>query len=743
MRAAGPLDDRIPQESVVYVGWAGSEALQGQYANSNLKGVVDASSARKFIAEQLPKLIEQAGGRDPAAAAKIAMLKTVLGVVWKHPTAFYFCPMEFANPGRPEFRFGLVCDAGEDGKAVLDLINEMLAQNPPPPDMPIRAAQEGTLVSMTFGKADMAEDRRRGGGLAAAPSYVKAMNHVKTANAAFAVYVDVAQLVAMVNDGIAKTPGPPEMKAHVPVVIDALGLNSFTQIAVTSGFDGKGWSKQAFIGVSGPHKGVLTLFADQPVSDGALAIVPKDAAMFAVGKVDLEKIFAEARSAMGSIDEGMRRQFDEGLARASQQIGLNIEQDFIAPLGDEWIIYRAPNEDVGGYSVALVQKVRDGDRLAKTIAAVEGMINDKAQGRFKIDKTTVSKMEVSSVSFLQYSAAWTVRNGYLYVSSLDGIAGAVKQVENKLPSIVENEMYKAAMARLPQGIKPTSISYSNPAKLYPELRRTLLGLLPLARAAGVDLPGDLLPDTADITPFLTPGAQVTWWDAEGLHGMRREAFPGVQIIGGNPSGMSVAALAAGGLAVALPATAKARTNAQRVVDATDLRAIVQGCAVYAASNNDNLPDDLAKLVAEDMLPPRALVSPLTENKPLEMTPGLSQLAKADPVKFSETVAAHCDFIYLGKGTRMVNMRAASSMVLAYTKPSPKSSEGINLAFYDGHIAYYRLGELDEAFRQTNTYRQGQGLPPVDVQDIIRQCRGGMPAAPTPSPATAPAGRGRP
>jgi hypothetical protein len=230
------------------------------------------------------------------------------------------------------------------------------------------------------------------------------------------------------------------------------------------------------------------------------------------------------------------------------------------------------------------------------------------------------------------------------------------------------------------------------------------------------------------------------------------AFPGVQVIGGNPSGTSVAAIAAGGMAVALPAMANARGNARRVVDATDLRAITQYCAIYAAGNKDNLPDDLAQLVVDNSvtmrngqpggLPPKLLASPLTGTKPLEMTPELAQLAKSDPAKFAETVAAHCDFIYLGKGTRMTNMPLASQMVLVYGKPGPHSPDGINVGFYDGHISFYRLSGLEEAFSQTNAYRQAQGLPPIDVQDIIKKCTAGATAAPAQSPA-APAGRGRP
>lgn len=60
---AGALDDRVPADAIFYAGWSGTETLQASYANSNLKGILDASIAKEFIEKQLPKLIEQAGSR--------------------------------------------------------------------------------------------------------------------------------------------------------------------------------------------------------------------------------------------------------------------------------------------------------------------------------------------------------------------------------------------------------------------------------------------------------------------------------------------------------------------------------------------------------------------------------------------------------------------------------------------------------------------------------------------------------
>ncbi len=743
-RAAGPLDTQVPSDALAYMGWAGADALQAQYGQSNLKAIVSASAARDFIAQQLPKLITRAGQEDAQAPEIIAKVQTGLGIAWRHPTAFYFSPVDLSNPQRPEFRMGLLCDAGADAKALADLLNETIAKNPPPQEVPVHVSQEGALVSMTIGKAETAETRQRGGGLGAVPEYVQAMAKVQQTNAAFAVYVDMRRVLAMVGDGLEKIPNvPPEARVKVPAVIEALGLNGLTQMALASGFDGKEWSDRAFTGVKGPHKGILAMVDGPPLSEAMLAVVPKDAAAFQASKLDLHKVFLQLRDVVGTVDPNAQRELDRALSLGSQQIGMDIEADILAPLGDEWVMYRAPLSDAGGLSMAAVTKLKDGEKFTRTLAAAEELINRLGQGRFKIERTTEQKIDVSSVSYLTYSVAWTVRNGYFYVSTIDGIAGAVKQVEGKLPGIAESDLYKQAMAKLPKlpaGAKPMALSYSNPAKLYPELRRGLLGLLPLARAAGVDLPSNLLPDTADILQNLTPGASAAWWDADGMHQAGHTAFPGAQVIGGSPGGPAVVAMAAAGTAILLPSLGRAREMSQRTVDAANLKAITSGCFIYAAAHNDTQPDDLARLVLDGTIPTQVLTNPQKGTPPLVLTPADRQLGTRDFAKFAEEVAAHCDYVYLGAGTKVAGMPNASMMVLAYGKPGPHTREGLNVAYYDGHIEFDRWGTMEEQFARTNTYRKSHGLPEVDVGALMRAA--GVSVRPVaPRPTSMPARRG--
>jgi prepilin-type processing-associated H-X9-DG protein len=247
-------------------------------------------------------------------------------------------------------------------------------------------------------------------------------------------------------------------------------------------------------------------------------------------------------------------------------------------------------------------------------------------------------------------------------------------------------------------------------------------LLPLARAAGVNLPTGLLPDPDSVAEFMTPGARVSWYDASGVHQAGRSAFPGAELIGGNPGGSTVVMGVAVGAAVALPALARARTQATVAVDATNLKGISIACLMYS-NDKGKMPDDFAQLVAAGTLQPRMLVGARTGTPPLVMTPELEKLAKDDPAKFAEQVAEHCDFVYLGKGSSIATDAAS---VLAYDKPGPWASNGLNLAFGDGHVEFVNWGGMDSAFQATNESLKKRGVPAVDVQGLLRQAGAAAP-----------------
>ncbi len=725
VRGAGPLDERVPGDAMAYVGWAGADALAEQYANSNAKAILEASSARAFVTGQFGRFLAAAHGRATGAEKSIERVQKVADMAWHRPTAFYFCPVDFSNPNMPVMRLGLMCDAGAEAGTLVDVLKAIVATDPPPAELTAHIVQDGGVVIMTFGQADSAEELKKGGGLAAVPAYQAAMAKAKHAAPAIAAYADAQKGIAMMHDALAKIPNVPlEVKEHMLGTAEALGLTSLTQAAMTCGFEGKGWSQQMFIGVNGPRRGLLALMDGSPLSDGAIAAVPKEASVFSAWKFDLPKVLSEMRNIVSKVNPESQKALDRALAQGSRQLGVNIEESLIAPLGDEWVFYRGPISEDEGSSYALVHTLRDGGIFAKALGALETRINENAgRSPFKIEKVVTGKVEVSTVALAQFSMAWAVKNGRLYVSTLAGIAGAVKQVESQLPSIKENALYLAARAQLPAEVKPLSIGYANPAKMYPELRRLALGVIPLARQGGLDIPRDLLPDADEISPYLTPGASMAWWAADGLHGAGRSAFPGAELLSGQQVGPMLAGSLAVGAANFLPRAAQGPGVEPQVVDAANLRVIAQSALVYAIDHKDQLPDSLATLVAEGMISPRELKSRRARTPALEMTPELQQLGRDDFAKFSEQLEQHTDFVYLGKGMKS---DTDAALILAYEKPGMYARDGLNLAFKDAHVEFVPWRAMEETFKKTNEHLRKNQLPPVDVKDLMARSGVGLP-----------------
>jgi hypothetical protein len=404
--------------------------------------------------------------------------------------------------------------------------------------------------------------------------------------------------------------------------------------------------------------------------------------------------------------------FEKSLAAAKAEIGVDIEKDLIATLGNEWINYRGPT---GTHPFVLVHKLKDAATFSKTLEILAEKVNAAAGGKFQVEKLDAGTMEVTGIRLPQITIAWTVRGDYFYASTLEGITSAVEQVEKKGDPITLNPDFVKVLAALPQQ-KWMSLTYSEPATLYPGLYGAAMGLSAVARMRGLDLPGDLLPNPDRVAPFMPPGGSVSWMDADGLHMMGRSAFPGAGIVSGEVSAPMAVGVAAMGTAILLPSLAKSRELAGRSLDAANLRGICNSAVIYSAEHNDALPDHVGRLLLEGM-GPKLLVSKRSGTKPLEMTDELKKLGETDFDAFCKKVDEHCDFVYLGKGMKS---ETDASIVLAFEKPGAWNHDGINLAFQDVHVEYTKWKSVPDVLKTTNEYLKKNNLTEVDIDALMKQ-----------------------
>jgi len=731
---AQALAERVPDDALIYVGWLGTDKLTLPYEGSHLKAVLDATTMRKFMSVSLPKLLDKAVDQGNMPQAEI--LKDVLevgNVMVRYPTALYVGPMELKMRDGPQVKMALVCVAGADAEKVEREIKGILEKtgvgaggdgmDRPGGPPPVAVKREGMSVVLTVGKlpADTVAMLTGHGGannLAAAKEFTAAVGQVQK-DAALTCYVSVPEIVKTVDRGAAMVGTADE--ARWAKIRDGLNLGAFGAVVVTSGFDGKDWMSQGFVGLKGPRTGLATLLDAKAVSEGTLKVVPQGATFVAAGRFDASRFVNELVSVVGKVDEGSQAEMEDGFKQVGQLLSADLRKDVLPALGDEWVIYTAPT--VGGsgmMGVTMVNQLKNADVLTKTIDTAEkaaaAMLAQQQQRRrpfepnFTPQRALVGGMEVHYINFIMVSPSWAVKDGNLVVSLMpQAVPSAFEQIRPGNKSILDNEAFIAMRKRL-GAPAASSIQFIDLPRTAPDSYAMLSMVVGVANMfAGPEAEPGMLPPLSRLLPELSPAGSAAWTDEAGWHFKAVSPFPGAEVFGGQQMGSMGMASPALMAAVLLPSLGKSRELANRAQDAANLTGIAKSCVIYSVDQGDKMPEHLAQLVAANMISPKSLVTKWSGTTPLAITEEQQKKMDADKENGWKVIAkdleAHCDYVYLGKGTKNTT---DSSQVLIYDKPLPGRREGINIAFYDCHVEWTRTGFAD-LFKATNELRRDAKL----------------------------------
>jgi len=703
------LAERMPGDAVAFAQWAGADALKGQYAGSNLQGIVDASSLPAVLEKQLTEMTIP--GREKKGLSDQEHL--LLGAVWKYPGAWSVLPMDgtpVAKGAEMVPRVVYLLDAGADADAVAAAVTGELAElRKDSPEMPeVTVKKYDTVVALVIGKLSAQEEGALSGGkdsLAKTEFFTKGSAEFRK-DAAINVLVDGRKVIAAVEDAMAKDAAMADTdKAMAKKVIDVLGVRGLTTLSYSAGFEGKEWAEKTLIGMGKERKGVLTLVDVKPLEEAFLGAIPKDTASVNIWRLDLARAFKEFRAGMAEVDPAAAKDFDQQLKKANAGAGIDIEKDFLAPLGDVMALYRIGSAGDKQASFAFIHPLRD----AKTMSETVDTLSTLAGALIKINNEEVAGAKVWTVENPQVPLSVAIAGERLVVCSrleLDDVLGQFKAKT----SIVDRPEFAALRKALPQaGIQ--ALDFVDMKAVYGQSEAGIKELAKSAGEQGLDLPEDAVPDVEAIGKFLTPGMSVAWTDEAGYHLEGRCAFPGAGIIGVQQA--SLAPVAVFGAATAFPSLMNARERANQTAEMANEHGIAQAAIVYSADNADKMPEHLAQLVAGGMISPKSLVTKRSGTQPLVLTPEQQKAAEKDWHTIEKLVDEHCDFVYLGKGTTNT---IDSSVILIYTKPSLNLTGGLNATYFDAHSEFLRFGHVEEAFKATNDDRKKQKLPEIKMDE---------------------------
>jgi prepilin-type processing-associated H-X9-DG protein len=694
--AAQPLADHVPADAMIYVGWRGSADLGPDYAQSNLKAVLDDSQVADFIDRFLPAVMDKVSQLNPQAGGVGQIISAIAKPSWQHPTAFFFSGVD-AAPGRPPVpHLGILWQPGADADALARQLDQLVGQAPAP--FPVKVVRQGEIVALLVGydKPEAALAGRVTKSLADDANFKSAMSHLAIKEPVSGAYVDYERLFGMIDDLI-KTSGQADAAAMWPKVRDDLGLKGLKHLAGASGFAGKEYATEVFVDAPEPREGLLKLVDAKPLGDEILAAIPANVTTAGAGRFNLAALYDLIHHTVNDVDADAVREADNFLQGVTTDSGVDLRKDLLGSLGDEWAYFADPT--IGGRGLAgltLVNHLKDPAKFEKTLTKLQEYALKEIKQQAGADMpvqisfrtTEVDGMTIHYLAVPLVTPSWVVRDGNLYVAPFPQVAaGAARHASEHGPSILKSKAFASVRERLGQQ-NPGSFQFMDLPQTAPDAYGAWLvvsHLVGFGDLFGIKSPPLLLPELSKLLSHLSPAGSIAWEDAQGFHMKSIEPFPGSTMVASDPATSAIYAEPML-ISILLPAISRAREQANRVKSMSNLRIMGQAAMIYANEHNGKLPPDFAAMLDED-ISPSVFLNPLRNSGP----------PPADRKAAREWVNEQNDYVWLGKGKTTATARPDT--LIGYENYS-ENSEGINVLFGDGHVEWMTLQEARQLIEKS-------------------------------------------
>jgi len=612
VHAGPPLADRVPAESTLYVGWAGSNEA---FDNTALARMAASPEAAQLIDAMLQKF-------DPDDRQNVALWLDVLRIALRHRVAICAIQGPPREPEHPIFgrlRFALLVDLEGDRKAFAAKLDAVWQK-------PMRSGRDVTVGAQKFrafqptGDLPTALVGYIGDTFIFAQSEALAGMMVATAAGRHkSLLTDPAFATAYRQVDGPDTQLASYLHGKSPAKLEplrkALGAGKLnTMVSATRVVDGGFYSRMRAL-TPAPHRGLLMLAAGEPIAPADLAAAPGDSDLVAAWKLDPAKALEEIQRAVTAFDPAKGKAFGAGLEQIDRKLGFSLSDELLACLGDQWMLVSAPS--LGGMftGTAFMVQVKDQAAFLPVQAKIEQLIRrhwlappadgDGPPGP-TLRTTTAGNTKITYVHLagtqVPLAPAWAVHDGKLIIAGWPQVVSAVITGTREGP-LHESEDFRSAWKRL--SAPPSAVVYEN----SPKVTRRLYGLLMMATpvftaelrgssASGIG--ADWLPTLATFEKHLRPGILAVSSDAEGItlesYGSVSPGGP-VALIGGTTALV----------AIAVPTIARLRAQARDVVNKTRLNGLAKGILLYETARN-KMPPSLEVLVTEGMATENSLIN---------------------------------------------------------------------------------------------------------------------------------------
>jgi prepilin-type processing-associated H-X9-DG protein len=697
----------LPDEVLGFAATAGGEHLKGQFEKSTLGRIWYDPEVQSFcqsIKEAVVAKIQQEA-HDPNVAGAPQTILNLVDLVTDRPLIVGATRKQ--SPQGPGVYGFAILDAGERKAQIASDLAKLEA-----------LAGKGEIVEITVGSLKMrgpkdAEDlpvywgwvgnylvfaANENEGLAvkylskprpAVPDY---LSTVSGGGELLVAYAGYEKIFALITEAVEQE-GSEADRDSVTAVLTELGLNKVGARAARAGFAGPDVVCESFLAVPAPQTGLFA--ALRPVDLGVFDMAGAGAVSCAAVNCDLAGMYDTVMGAIkAAAPAEAYAEIQEGITEFELQTDLSIREGLLESLAGPMVSYSLAAgvvmEAPGGGTVAIA-RLKDTPKLEKQMLALEGFAAAKSNGMLQVssqvqsDGRTYHSWVIAPLAMMQVMPCWTTVNDHIVIATNPSLCSlAVKQIvssdaANK--SIRTTEGFKEVTTKLPT--EPIFLCYTDSQVQFNQMMIKLQQFWPMigmvAAQAGVDVPV-MLPSLTHISKDMGPSCQYAWFDSDGLHSRYRGL--------GIEASMARVAGASMGMGILMPALARARELAQRVVSATNLSGIGKACIVYANDDPEGrYPPDLETLVVKDYIPAKTLES------------------KLKPKGFEGP-----SYIYIAGQTAATH----PGNIVAYENPA-YCHEGVNVLFVDCHVQWMKpeqfMAELEATYQ-----RLGREMPQIKFKE---------------------------
>jgi prepilin-type processing-associated H-X9-DG protein len=706
LMASAPLADVVPEDGLVYVGWAGASTLREPYAKSNLAVVLKESRFAELFTTYADAVQEKMGAsRDGdlnQAAMIMSVVRSVLADAWEYPTAFYLRAPDWES-ANPMPRAAVIVKAGKDVTAVRRKLDPLVKNADG-----WRLSGQGEYVVISFGyPQDKLALALAGEGkskpITTSAEFEKGMAQA-VKSPAVAVFIDVEGIYRNLEKGLIAAEQA-DVWQRVESVVKESGLSGVKSISYAAGFDGANWASGSFVHAPGPRTGLLAAI-DGTIDASILQVVPAEASTVLTAKLDAKKL-------LSAIVEGTRRVepeagdvLDDLVRDANQVLGADLIDDLAGSLGSDWVMYTAPG--VTGDSLlamVVVNKLPDPAR-AKTLfqqaskRAFESVAREMRGNREGVtlagQVARFDDIEVYYMGLPIVAPAWAIEGDHLYFGFYpQSVAAAIKWTRAKKPDFSTSEKLKRFRSMVGRedatGMFYVDLPHALQSGGTHSTAMLLVRYAGFADLFGMPLPEPIVPTLDTLLKVAFPSGGVHWTDEDGFHSRNISPFPGSMLLSdaGAASTVGVGG-AALGTSILLPSLNRAREAANRVKCASQLRQMGMAMVMYVNDNNGAMPPDLATLLESAELPPQLVLCPsvgrTVPNTWSDMT----------VEQRGEWINANSNYRYLP--TAKLPTKRSSEIVVMYELPD-NHRDGGNVLFADGHVEFLPSFQLERALKR--------------------------------------------